>query len=100
MSNHHHTGVVDVDGRLPDFLAHFHKLIAKHQNALHGRWEAMLAPEQNSAVELVEPQDIFEMMRTPSPIRSSITSSKIPTIGLASAPSPQPWPQNPKRQSS
>ena len=28
MSNHHHTGVLDADGRLPDFLAHFHKLIA------------------------------------------------------------------------
>ena len=38
MSNHHHTGVLDVDGRLPDFLAHFHKLLAKHQNALRGRW--------------------------------------------------------------
>jgi putative transposase len=62
MSNHHHTGVVDVDGRLPDFLAHFHKLIAKHQNALHGRWEAMWAPEQTSAVELVQPEDIFEKM--------------------------------------
>jgi putative transposase len=62
MSNHHHTGVVDVVGRLPDFLAHFHKLIAKHQNALHGRWEAMWAPEQTSAVELVQPDDIFEKM--------------------------------------
>jgi len=41
MSNHHHTGVLDVEGRLPDFLAHFHKLLAKHQNALRGRWEAL-----------------------------------------------------------
>jgi putative transposase len=62
MSNHHHTGVVDVHGRLPDFLAHFHKLLAKHQNALRGRWEAMWAPEQTSAVELVQPQDVFEKM--------------------------------------
>lgn len=62
MSNHHHTGVVDVHGRLPDFLAHFHKLIAKHQNALRGRWEAMWAPEQTSAVELIQPEDIFEKM--------------------------------------
>ena len=62
MSNHHHTGVVDVDGRLPDFLAHFHKLLAKHQNALRGRWEAMWAPEQTSAVELVQPEDIFQKM--------------------------------------
>jgi hypothetical protein len=47
---------------LPDFLAHFHKLVAKHQNALHGRWEAMWAPEQTSAVELVQPEDIFDKM--------------------------------------
>ena len=62
MSNHHHTGVVDVAGALPDFLAHFHKLVAKHQNALRGRWEAMWAVEQTSVVELVEPQDVFEKM--------------------------------------
>lgn len=62
MSNHHHTGVIDSDGRLPDFLAHFHKLVAKHQNALRGRWEAMWAPEQTSAVELIDPDDVFEKM--------------------------------------
>lgn len=62
MSNHHHTGVLDVEGRLPDFLAHFHKLVAKHQNALRGRWEAMWASEQTSVVELVEPEDVFEKM--------------------------------------
>jgi len=62
MSNHHHTGVIDVNGTLPDFLAHFHKLLAKHQNALRGRWEAMWAAEQTSAVELVQPQDVFDKM--------------------------------------
>ena len=62
MSNHHHTGVVDMEGNLPDFLAHFHKLVAKHQNALRGRWEAMWAPEQTSAVQLVQPEDVFEKM--------------------------------------
>jgi putative transposase len=62
MSNHHHTGVVDLEGRLPDFLAYFHKLMAKHQNALRGRWENMWASEQTSAVELVQPEDVFEKM--------------------------------------
>lgn len=62
MSNHHHTGVLDVEGKLPDFLAHFHKLLAKHQNALRGRWEAMWAPEQTSAVELIEPEDVVRKM--------------------------------------
>lgn len=62
MSNHHHTGIVDVDGKLPLFLAHFHKLIAKHQNALHGRWESMWSSTQTSAVVLVNPEDIFAKM--------------------------------------
>ena len=62
MSNHHHTGVVDVRGNLPEFLAYFHKLVAKHQNALHGRWESMWASEQTSAVELVRPEDVFAKM--------------------------------------
>ena len=62
MSNHHHTGIVDVDGNLPQFLAHFHKLVAKHQNALHGRWESMWASTQTSAVELVQADDVFAKM--------------------------------------
>src|SRR5262245_61549141 len=36
-SNHHHTIVVDHDGRMPEFLERFHKLLAKHQNVLRGR---------------------------------------------------------------
>ena len=62
MSNHHHTGILDVHGNFPDFLAHFHKLFAKHQNALRGRWESFWAPEQSSVVELVEPEDILDKM--------------------------------------
>lgn len=62
MSNHHHTGIVDSRGNLPDFLAHFHKLFAKHQNALRGRWEAFWASEQTSAVELAAGEDILEKM--------------------------------------
>ena len=62
MSNHHHTGIVDRDGRLPEFLAYFHKLFAKHQNALRGRWENFWASEQSSAVELVTPDDAIDKM--------------------------------------
>ena len=62
MSNHHHTGVVDVHGNLPEFLAYFHKLFAKHQNALRGRWEAFWASEQTSVVELVAGHDILDKM--------------------------------------
>ena len=54
-SNHHHTVVVDTCGRMPEFLELFHKLVAKHQNALRGRWENFWASEATSVVELVGP---------------------------------------------
>lgn len=61
-SNHYHAVVVDNRGRLPEFLEHFHKLFAKHQNALRGRWEAFWATEQTSIVELLNPEDVLAKM--------------------------------------
>jgi REP element-mobilizing transposase RayT len=58
-SNHHHTIVVDRDGRMPEFLERFHKLFAKHQNALRGRWENFWASEATSVVELPDPDDVL-----------------------------------------
>lgn len=59
-SNHHHTIVVDREGRMPEFLETFHKLMAKHQNALRGRWENFWASEATSVVELADPTAILE----------------------------------------
>jgi putative transposase len=61
-SNHYHAVVVDDCGRLPAFLEHFHKLFAKHQNCLRGRWEAFWASEQTSVVELPNPEDVLAKM--------------------------------------
>jgi len=61
-SNHYHAVVVDNKGQLPVFLEHFHKLFAKHQNCLHGRWEAFWATEQTSVVELPNAEDILAKM--------------------------------------
>jgi putative transposase len=61
-SNHYHAVVVDGHARLPEFLEHFHKLFAKHQNCLRGRWEAFWASEQTSAVELVGAEDVLAKM--------------------------------------
>ena len=62
MSNHHHTGIYDADGSYPAFIEHFHKLFAKCQNALRGRWENFWSSEQTSVVRLVEPNDVLEKM--------------------------------------
>src|SRR5512140_2930548 len=61
-SNHYHAVVVDDRGCLPEFLEHFHKLFAKHQNCLRGRWEAFWASEQTSVVELPNPEDVLAKM--------------------------------------
>lgn len=60
MSNHHHTGIEDPHGNYPTFLEIFHKLFAKCQNALRGRWENFWASEQTSVVRLVDPNDIVD----------------------------------------
>lgn len=59
MSNHQHLIVRDNRANFPEFLAHFHKMIAKAMNSLHGRWENFWATEQPNAVYLVEPEDRF-----------------------------------------
>jgi REP element-mobilizing transposase RayT len=58
-SNHYHAVVVDVEGRIPEFLETFHKLLAKHQNALRGRWENFWSSEQTSLVELIGSDDVL-----------------------------------------
>ena len=62
MSNHHHTGIFDPAGNYPAFLEHFHKLFAKCQNSLRGRWENFWSSEQTSVVRLVDPHDAIEKM--------------------------------------
>jgi putative transposase len=62
MSNHHHTGIYDPNGTYPAFLEHFHKLFAKCQNTLRGRWENFWASEQTSVVRLVDTSDILDKM--------------------------------------
>src|SRR5690242_7993744 len=59
MSNHVHMIIRDNLGNYPEFLAHFHKMVAKAMNALLGRWENFWATEQPNAVYLVESSDRF-----------------------------------------
>lgn len=58
-ANHYHAVVVDTMGQIPKFLERFHKLLAKHQNVLRGRWENLWSNEQTSLVELVGPDDVI-----------------------------------------
>jgi REP element-mobilizing transposase RayT len=62
MSNHHHTVIFDRDGTVPAFTEHFHKLLAKCQNAWRGRWENFWASEQVCVVHLVDPVDVMHKL--------------------------------------
>jgi putative transposase len=62
MSNHHHTVIFDRDGTVPAFTEHFHKLLAKCQNTLGGRWENFWASEQVCVVHLVEVADVMHKL--------------------------------------
>jgi len=60
MSNHHHVTLFDRFGRVIEFTAHFHKMLAKCQNALRGRWENMWSSEPPCLVELVDRSDVID----------------------------------------
>lgn len=62
MSNHHHTAIYDRHGRHVEFRAHFHKLMAKSQNALRGRWENMWSTEEPCVLEVVEAEDLLRQL--------------------------------------
>ncbi len=62
MSNHEHLLVRDNRGNLPEFLAYFHKLIAKTLNVHWDRAENFWAAEQPSAVYLPTRTTRFEKL--------------------------------------
>ena len=59
MSNHHHTVIYDPDGRINEFTEQFHKMLAKCQNVLRGRWENLFSSAPPSVVVLVERKDVL-----------------------------------------
>ena len=89
MSNHHHTGIHDPHGNYPAFLEHFHKLFAKCQNSLRGRWENFWSSEQTSVVRLVDPNDVIEKMTyaLTNPVKDGLVEKAHHWPGVSSLPS-------------
>lgn len=52
MSSHHHALVEDPNGHDVEFREHFHKMMARCQNAYRGRWENLWASEEPCVVEV------------------------------------------------
>jgi len=61
MSNHHHTMLYDPHGNEVEFREHFHKMMAKSQNALRGRWENLWSSEETCVVDM-EPEDVLDKL--------------------------------------
>jgi len=62
MSNHHHGIVYDPHGREVEFREQFHKMFAKSQNALRGRWENLWASEEPCVIEVVTRDDLLDKL--------------------------------------
>jgi putative transposase len=62
MSNHYHAVIFDRLGRYPEFVEHFHKMFARSQNALRGRWENFWSSEQVCVVRLLNREDVMDKL--------------------------------------
>ena len=62
MSNHYHAVIFDRHGTYPEFVEHFHKMFARSQNALRGRWENFWSSEQVCVVRLVDREDVMDKL--------------------------------------
>ena len=62
MSNHYHALVHDPYGLLPEFLEHFHKLLARVLNCRWGRFENFWSTETTCAVRAVRREDVLDQM--------------------------------------
>ena len=82
MSNHWHGVVTDPEARMPEFTEHFHKLLAKAQNASLNRWENLWSSDKTSLVLLTSEQDVLEKM--------AYTLANPTAAGLVK--SPEDWP--------
>lgn len=58
-SNHHHTVVFDRHGLVPAFMEHFHKMLARSQNALLGRWENFWAVQEPTVTMLADRETVI-----------------------------------------
>jgi REP element-mobilizing transposase RayT len=62
MSNHHHQMLYDALGTEVEFREHFHKMFARSQNALRGRWENLWSSEEPCTVEVLTREDLMDKL--------------------------------------
>lgn len=62
MSNHHHTIVFDREGRFPEFIEHFHKMLARCLNARWGRTENLWSSQEPSVTRLEDVETLRDKL--------------------------------------
>lgn len=62
MSNHYHALLYDAHGHNVEFREHFHKMLARSQNALRGRWENLWATEETCVIEVMSLDDLMDKL--------------------------------------
>ncbi len=60
MSNHYHAVIYDPDGRVPEFIERFHKMLAKALNVHYDRTESIWSRAQTCLTRLVTLEDVFD----------------------------------------
>src|SRR6478609_7717961 len=61
-SNHHHTVIFDRHGYVSAFVEHFHKLVARSQNALRGRLENFWASQEPCVTRLLDREAVIDKL--------------------------------------
>jgi putative transposase len=62
MSNHYHAALYDPHGHEVEFREHFHKMLARSQNALRGRWENFWSSEESCVIEVMSADDLLDKL--------------------------------------
>jgi REP element-mobilizing transposase RayT len=62
MSNHYHAVVHDPNGRLPAFLEHLHKMLARALNVRWSRWENLWSTEETCVTRLATLDDVLDKL--------------------------------------
>jgi hypothetical protein len=67
-------------------LEYFHKLFAKCQNALRGRWENFWSSEQTSVVRLLGPEDLMKKLvyAACNPVQADLVENALQWPGVSS----------------
>lgn len=83
-ANHHHTVIYDRDGHAPEFVEHFHKMLARCMNARWGRWENMWAAEEVGLTRLVTREAVIDKLvyTAGNPVKDQLVDKAIHWPGV------------------